>query len=282
MESAFRHCENLVREADKDRFLATLFAPAECRGALFALYAFNVEVGSVRERIREPMAGIVRLQWWRDVLDGTRDAGGHPTAGAVREVVSRHALSIDSLHALLEARTFDLYDDPMPGLAELDAYARDTSSTLMALAMQILGNLATAGPDPAVPAGIAYAVTGLLRALPLHSARGQVFVPDELLRRHGSSREAILSRRTSVGLASALGELRCHARRQLEAVREPLAALPTRLVPALLPVALVGLYLNQMDRADYDPFATRIEVPQWRRQWVLWRAARTPSRMAAG
>jgi len=52
MQSAFRYCENLVREADKDRFLATLFAPAECRGALFALYAFNVEVGSVRERIR--------------------------------------------------------------------------------------------------------------------------------------------------------------------------------------------------------------------------------------
>ncbi len=31
----------LVREADKDRFLSALFAPAMRRDALFALYAFQ-------------------------------------------------------------------------------------------------------------------------------------------------------------------------------------------------------------------------------------------------
>jgi 15-cis-phytoene synthase len=282
MESTFSYCENLVREADRDRFLATLFAPAECRGALFALYAFNVEVSSVRERIHEPMAGNVRLQWWREVLDGTRDAGGHPTASAMGEVVSRHALSIDRLHNLLEARMFDLYNDPMPGLAELDAYAHHTSSTLMALAMQILGNDETLHTSPTVPAGVAYAITGLLRALPHHAARGQVFVPDELLRRHGVRRETVLSGRTNQGLVAALGELRGHARKQLETAREQLAALPTRLVPAILPVALVRLYLERMDQPDYDPFITPVEIPQWRRQWALWRAARAPQRIAAG
>ncbi len=40
----FEHCAALVREADRDRYLATLFAPAEHRDALFALYAFNVEI----------------------------------------------------------------------------------------------------------------------------------------------------------------------------------------------------------------------------------------------
>jgi 15-cis-phytoene synthase len=282
MQSAFTYCENLVREADRDRFLATLFAPAECRGALFALYAFNVEVSGVRERIRDPMAGYLRLQWWRDVLDGTRDAGGHPTASAMREVVSRHALSIDRLHNLLEARTFDLHNDPMPGLAALDAYARETSSTLMALAMHILGNGEAASPRPAVPAGVAYAITGLLRALPRHSARGQVFVPEEVLSRHGIDRETILSGHMNEGVASALRELRGYARRQLETAREPLAALPTRLIPALLPVALVRLYLDRMDGPDYDPFVTPVEVPQWRRQWVLWRASRASGRIAAG
>ena len=280
-KAIYSYCENLVREADRDRFLATLFAPAECRGALFALYAFNVEVSSVRERIREPLAGGLRLQWWKEVLDRTRDAGGHPTACAMREVVARHALSLAGLHNLLEARIFDLYNEPMPGLAELDAYAHQTSSGLMALAMQILGDT-TAEPSPAVPAGIAYAITGLLRALPHHSARGQVFVPDELLSRHRIGRETVLSGRMNVGLVSALRELRDHARRQLETAREPLAALPHRLIPALLPAALVRLYLDRMDQPDYDPFVTPVEVPQWRRQWALWRAARAPRRIAAG
>ena len=70
MQDAFAHCETLVRAADKDRFLATLFAPAEHRRGLFALYAFNIEVSRVREVVREPLSGEIRLQWWSEVLGG--------------------------------------------------------------------------------------------------------------------------------------------------------------------------------------------------------------------
>jgi len=74
MQDAFAHCEALVRASDKDRFLSALFAPAEHRGALHALYAFNVEAARVRELAREPLAGEVRLQWWREALSGARPA----------------------------------------------------------------------------------------------------------------------------------------------------------------------------------------------------------------
>ncbi len=57
MQDAFAHCAELVRTADRDRYLAALFAPAERRDALFALYAFNVEIGRVREVAREAAAG---------------------------------------------------------------------------------------------------------------------------------------------------------------------------------------------------------------------------------
>ena len=62
------HCAALVREHDRDRYLATLFAPAETRDALFALYAFAAEIGRVRDVAREPMPGEIRLQWWRDAI----------------------------------------------------------------------------------------------------------------------------------------------------------------------------------------------------------------------
>ena len=73
MPDSFDQCEALVRAADKDRFLATLFAPARYSRALFSLYAFNVEVARIRELAREPMPGEIRLQWWRDVFSA---AGG--------------------------------------------------------------------------------------------------------------------------------------------------------------------------------------------------------------
>ena len=84
MPRYFDHCAALVREADRDRYLATLFAPAERRDALLAFYAFNIEIMRVREVAREPMPGEIRLQWWREVLSGEREGEGaaHPVAGA--------------------------------------------------------------------------------------------------------------------------------------------------------------------------------------------------------
>jgi len=140
MQQAFAHCEALVRAADRDRFLATLFAPRERRGALFALYAFNVEIARVREVVRDPVAGEIRLQWWSDVLagDGRGEIEAHPVASALRASVARYGLPPERLQTTISARRFDLYDEPMATLADLEAYADGASSSLIALAAQIL------------------------------------------------------------------------------------------------------------------------------------------------
>ena len=181
MQDAFAYCAELVRAADRDRFIASLFAPAERRGALHALYAFNVEITRVRELAREPLAGEIRLQWWSEVLDGERreEASANPVAAALIETIARHGLATDKLSDLIEAHRFDLYDDPMAGIADLEAYAARTSSVLIALAAQILGVDAAAAAEPA---GIAYGITGLLRSLPLHAARHQLYVPSRTAR----------------------------------------------------------------------------------------------------
>jgi phytoene synthase len=277
---AFVHCESLVRAADKDRFLACLFAPADRRRALLALYAFNVEIAAIRERAGEPFAGEVRLQWWRDVLEGARseEARAHPVAAALLDTLARHPLSVADLLDLIESRAFDLYNDPMPTVAALEGYARRTSSALMALAARVLGDPETA-VDAAGPAGTAYAVAGLLRVFALHASRGQLFVPLEILVRHAVAPQDVLAGKASPGLAAALAEMRGNVRRHLAAGRAPAAAAPAAIIPALLPVTLVPGYLARMERPDYDPFRTVVEVPQWRRQWVLWRAARRGIRL---
>src|SRR5215218_10151795 len=133
MDEDYRHCEALVRGSDKDRFLATLFAPADKRGPLFALYAFDLEIASVRDRAREPMPGEIRLQWWRDVLNGERsgEAAANPVAAALTDTIARVGLPVESLLDLIEAHAFDLCDDPMPTLAAMEAYARKTESNVV-------------------------------------------------------------------------------------------------------------------------------------------------------
>ncbi len=273
MQDAYRHCGELVRAADKDRYLAALFAPAERRDALFALYAFNLEVATVRERAREPMPGEIRLQWWRDVLNGERggEAAANPVAAALSNTMARFDLPAGPMLALIEAHAFDLYDDPMPTMAALEAYARKTASASFAQAALVCGGEA---PDAAEHGGLAWCLTEVLRCFARHASRRQLYVPADVLERHGARVDDVMAGTTTPALLAALAELRGEARRRLAAFERALAQTPAAAMPALLPVALVPGYLAVMERRGYDPFRTAAEVPQWRRQWTLWRAAR--------
>ena len=282
MEDAVGHCERLVREADRDRFLASLFVPAEHRPELFALYAFNCEIARVRDVAREPLPGEVRLQWWNEVLTGERreEARANPVAAALLDAIEAHGLSTQRLIDLLDARGFDLYDDPMQTLADLENYAARTSSALFALATQILHR--GGGPvaeNLSLHAGVAYAIAGLLRAFSWHAGRRQLYVPMEILRRHGAHPEDAFAGKATPELRAALAEMRLHARGHLTAANDFLIAAPAAVLPAFLPVALVRPFLSRMERRGYNPFAA-VEIAQWQRQWILWRAARQPRAMS--
>jgi len=283
MQDAFAHCEALVRAADKDRFIASLFAPAHHRGALHALYAFNIEIARVREIVREPLAGEIRLQWWNDAIAGKAagDAQANPVAAALLAAVARYRLPGALLNALIAARRFDLYDDPMRTLADFSDYAGATSSAVIELSARILDEDDMPGLGRlALDAGLAYAIAGLLQAFPIHAARGQLFLPLEVLERHGVQRQDIEAKQATAGLRAALGELRLQARRHLAEAARLADGIPAAVLPALLPVALARPVLDRMDRKDYDPFVP-VEMSQWRRQWRLWRAARRPARIFA-
>jgi phytoene synthase len=270
-------CERLVREQDPDRYFATLFAPADRRAPLFALYAFNSEIARIRESVSEPIPGEIRMTWWREVLEGGRgeEASAHPVASAIRVAIADNRLPVHAFVRLIDARILDLYDDPVPNISDLEGYAGDTSSALIRLASIILANgKEPGGAEAAGHAGVAYAVTGLLRSLPFLAQRGQVFIPVEILARHGARRDDILAGRASPGVYAALADMRALARRHLEAAHKASPAIRPEAVPAFLPAALCELYLKRMERRGYDPFRTLVEVPQWRRQVALWRAAR--------
>jgi phytoene synthase len=273
--AAYQHCGSLAREHDRDRWLSTLFAPEAARAHLNALTAFNYEVGRLREVLREPLAGELRLTWWREALTGRREAAGNPVAEALLDTISKFSLPMILFENHLEARQFDLYDDPMPSLSDLEGYCGETSSSLFQLDALILGEGREVGAAEASGhAGVAYAITGLLRALPLTSARGQVYLPRELLERHGVSPEDVRARRAGAGLAAALRELCAAARGHLKKAEARIGELAKPIAPAYAPLAVVPAYLAGLERTAGAPFGAIVEVPQWRRQLALWRWAR--------
>jgi phytoene synthase len=268
------YCADLVRRHDPDRYFADLFAPGAARPHLFAIHAFNAEIARIGEIVSEPLPGEVRLQWWRDALEAG-DAGGNPVAAALMETITAFDLPRAAFRSLIDARIFDLYNDPMPDRAAFEGYAGDTASSLFQLAAIVLaGSRGPGSADAAGHAGVAYALTGLLRAFPLHAARRRLFLPADAFRAHSVDQESIFAGENLPSIAAALADLRAVARAHLEESRRALRALPPAVAPAFLPLALVEPFLRRMERPDYRPFGPVVELPQWRRQWILWRAAK--------
>ena len=219
---AFVHCESLVREGDPDRYWASLYAPADRRPHLHALAAFKFDVARIRAAVREELVGEIRLQWGRDALQGEArgDVRANPVAAALDDTIVKFRLPRQALVDLIDARVFDLYDDPMPSLNDLEGYCGETSSSLIRLSSMVLAEGRDPGSaDAAGHGGVAYAIMGLLRSFPWHARQGQVFIPGDILARHGVVRDDIVTVRGGPGLHAALADMRAVARRHLEQAR---------------------------------------------------------------
>ncbi len=266
---------DLVRKADEDRYLSVLYAPEGKRQALLSIYAFDAEIARVRDLVSEPMPGEIRLQWWRDVLSAGEPGSGHPIAAALLETIANHRLPRQPFLDYLEARTFDLYDDPMPSRTDLEGYCGETVSAVFQFAALVLD------PDAAAQAaglsGHAGCVTGILRLLrlmPLHRRRGQCFVPPEVLAASGLDREAYLAGAPADALALAVGAMKSLASEHLRAFLAGAPGLPLSLRPAFLPLATASARLDRIDpsTAWHSPAP---DISALRRHWHLFRRARS-------
>ncbi len=266
-----------VRRLDPERFFASLFIPETARPHVHAVLAFSAEIARVRDVVSSPLPGEIRLQWWRDLLSDLKlaDAGAPPVAQALADTITRCRLPVEAFQNLIDARIFDLYDDPMPSQNDLDGYLGETASSLFRITSLILADGGDAGAaDLAGHAGVAYGLTGLLRAFPFHASKGQVYLPADLLARHGVTPSDITDGNATPGLLAALAELRVLARDHHARAVKLLKVAPKSVRPAFLPLALVPGLLKIMDRGDYDPFRTPVEVAQWKKLVSLWWMAR--------
>lgn len=253
----------LVRRHDRERFVTALFAPTHAREGLMALYAFNVELSRIRENVHEAMAGMIRLQWWREVLDGGRDdeAARHPVAGPLLALVRERNLPVVGFDQILTAREKDLLATPFASGMEFESYAFNTSGLLAELAVAALGARDDASRAAAQFVGEAWAMTGLLRALPVHLGQGWLTLPEDMLVKAGTSQQAVVAGQAPpAALAEVAAELGRRARWYLKEARKhkpPRAALPV-----LLQATLASAHLRTLERADWNLFDGAVLRPR--------------------
>lgn len=268
-------CADLVRARDFRTYAASLFVSPEARRAWLALAAFNAEVAHVRDHVSQPLPGEIRLQWWRDVLTGEgRDAQGeaeaNPVAAELLRAIAVHDLPIETFVRLIDAHVFDVYDDPMPDMAALEAHCRDTSAALYGLRAKVLGVNSPEAVRIAEHAGLAEGLVDTMLALPRHAARHQLYLPGDLMNLHGVIAEEFFLRQASQPLKEALAHLRREAASQLQQAIAMLASAPVSSRAAFLPLAVIGKNLTRLESSEpfAPPLLSRLGI-----LWTTWRAA---------
>lgn len=249
-----------LRAADPERWRTTLFAGGADRTRLVAIYAFNLEIARVRETVSEPMLGQIRLQWWREAFDEIA-SGQAPRKHPIVEAVAATRPDLAPLREAIDARERDLDDAPFADLAEMESYARGVGGSISRAAF------GTAHPA-AESIGTAYALAGLLRALPFFARQRRTPLPADLMAKAGLDPDTIHENKAGPALRAAIEPVA----RRAEAILEEARAhdVSKALFAAALPAKVAGLALRRLERAGFDPFAPELQKPHPADIWRLW------------
>jgi phytoene synthase len=266
------YCALLVQDQAPDRYLATLFAPGDAREALFALYAFDHEIGKVRHVVSQPMAGLIRLQWWREALDAIAAdrPQSQPIARALHRALGDLAITRAGLEAAIDARERELEDPPPPTLAALEQRLEATSGGITFAALEVLGSTGSAALEAGRRVGLTVGVADLLRTLDLDLRHGRLLLPAAELARHGIALEPLPE--ADPGLAPVVATIAQRGLAHLAAARAHRQAVPATALAALLPGTLAGAYLRRLRRTGHLSAAVA-RRPALAPLTLLWRRA---------
>jgi 15-cis-phytoene synthase len=244
-----------MRRRDPDRYFCALFAPAAHRHALLTLAAFNDELARARELTTEPGLALIRLHWWREVVEGAPRR--HEVADPLRAVIAAYRLPTALLLEMIESREADI-ESPPPTLQSFLHRMHHGPGALAAASAAILG--ADALTTARIRAlGAAYGITGTLRNIAPLATRELSVLPLDLLAAANLVPETAFTNPAQV-LNVAHPALAEAAR----ALLGPVAPLPRTVLAAALP----GVFARR-DAAREQPIKQRGAGDQLA---VLWAA----------
>ncbi len=268
----------IVRDHDRNRYLAALFMPEDKRAHVFALYAFNAEISRIAGQVSEPQLAEIRLQWWFDALDGIYggEAQSHPVAVALAQAIKVGDLPRHALVNLAKAHQFDFYSDPMPDPTALEAYLGETHSALIKMSAMILDQDAALECDEACGlAGVAYGLCDVLQQLPRSQRLQQCFLPQSWLAQRGLQAGDIYAAESDAAMSVVLAEMRALAKKRLAELRNVVWTIKPSVAAAFLHVAVAEPMLAKAEARGTGVLRQGCDISALRKQWVLWKAAKS-------
>ena len=278
VEEAFAYCEARAK-AHYENFPVGLFVPREKRPYVHALYTFARAADDFAD---EPTYDGVRkqkLDQWEALTEAAyRGEAEGPIFVALAETVRRLGIPKDLLLDLLSAFRQDTEKTRYASWDELLDYCRRSANPVGRLVLLVFDQ-----KDPALPALSDAICTGLQLAnhwqdAAIDYARGRVYVPEDLMRRHGVGTWDFSTGRVSDGWRGMMAELIARTRGLFESGR-PLCDRVGRELRFEMRLTWLGgsSILDRIEATGGDVFRQRPKHGPLDKAALAWRAWRWPS-----
>ncbi|HEV2336840.1 MAG TPA: presqualene diphosphate synthase HpnD [Stellaceae bacterium] len=263
-----------VESAGTSFYWAMRLLPKARRNGMYAVYAFCREVDDIADDTTSPMHKKTALAAWRAEIEALY--AGHPShlvACALRDPVTHYRLRREDFHAVIDGMEMDAAADiRAPDLATLDLYCARVASAVGHLSVHVFGDPSAAAHAVADALGRALQLTNILRDLDEDAQRGRLYLPREILDRHGirGSEPTLVLRHPA--LPAACRDLAEIAERHFAEAAEAMAACSRR---AMRPAAVMGAFyratLEALLRSGWRDPARRISLSKGQKLWLVLR-----------
>lgn len=256
MTSQLSLCAQEIRKNDHDHFLCGLFAPQDHQNDFFAIQFFYTETLRIRDAVSEAQLGLIRLQWWRDLVDGIYSGqrsteAENGTHQEFAQTLARRTIDQTLFDRYFNARSFDMEDRPHDDLAALLRYCEATGGLIAQIKEAAIGYKPH---EAALKIGTANAICYIIRTLAHQSRIARSKLPLSLIKKHNLDMNGFYKFESSPELKNIVKELVDEMERLIAQARTEGATSNA----VLLNTVSLEDYLKRLKKVDYDPFTPHI------------------------
>lgn len=270
-EDSRRYTRWLARNHYENFHVVSLLLPRPLRQDFYNVYAFCRWADDLGDEIGDAHRSRELLGWWRRQLDELYEGrASHPVFVALRETIERRRLPKEPFAELIEAFVRDQTVTRYETFEDLLDYCRYSANPVGRLVLYLCGyrDAERLRLSDATCTGLQLA--NFWQDVAVDWSKGRVYLPLELLRRHGASVEQIARREAGPGFRAAMREAVGLARSFFEQGL-PLAGMVDRRLALDIDLFSRGglLVLEKIERLDYDVLSRRPAISRWERVRLL-------------
>jgi phytoene synthase len=245
------------------------------RLAMYAIYAFCRDVDDIVDEPGSDDSKAIRLGLWEEDIRALYHGGqpSQPLAAALRPAILSYTLPMADFIAVIDGCRMDLAPGQVrPTLLTLDLYCDRVASAVGRLSVRVFGDFVPDCLDLANHQGRALQLTNILRDVVVDAKIGRLYLPDELLCRHGIVSLEIPEILAHPALPAVCAELGDIAGQHFALAREALTHCSARAVrPAVVMMEMYWQIYLRLQAIGWKPQAEPVKIPKLAKLWCAVR-----------